>query len=58
MNKTMAQNEMKPKLLHLPKEVIRVLSIKAVKEGTSVKLLMQDILEKAAEQIKKEDILY
>ncbi len=58
MNKTMTQNEMKPKLLHLPKEVIRVLSIKAVKEGTSVKLLMQDILEKAAEQIKKEDILY
>lgn len=45
MNKTMTQNEMKPKLLHLPKEVIRVLSIKAVKEGTSVKLLMQDILE-------------
>lgn len=52
-----SQDEMKPKLLHLPKDVIRILSIKAANDGTNVKALMQNILEKAAEQIKIDGVL-
>lgn len=57
MNKTVnsSQNELKPKLLHLPKEVIHIFSIKAANEETSAKALMQDILARAAEEIKDDN---
>lgn len=58
MSKTVnsSPKELKPKLLHLPKEVIHIFSIKAANEETSAKTLMQDILAKAAEEMKDDNI--
>lgn len=53
MGKTIVSNkrEGKPKLLHLSEDVIRAFSIKAATEGTSAKILMQNLLIAAAAKL-------
>lgn len=46
----MKAKERKAKLIHPTKETVEVLTIKAVKAGTTFKLYVEDLLEKIAKK--------